>query len=139
MRFWFSRVALILLTGWVGLAHATLTIEITQRLQDATPIAVVPFGGFNLSGEDSTADIIRADLDRSGKFASLDPRTLPGQPTSSAEILPASWQNVRADLVVVGNVTQLADGRYSFRYELLKKEAYRVYWVKPLLLKNTLA
>lgn len=121
MRFWFSRVALLLFTGWVGLAHAALTIEITQRLQDATPIAVVPFGGFNLSNEDSTADIIRADLDRSGKFASLDPRTLPGQPTSSAEMLPASWQNVNADLVVVGNVTQLPDGRYSFRYELLKK------------------
>ncbi|MFX5142031.1 Tol-Pal system protein TolB, partial [Acinetobacter baumannii] len=89
-----------------GLAQATLTIEITQRLDDATPIAVVPFGGIE-AGE-NIGGIIRADLDRSGQFRSLDPATLPGRPASSAEILPGAWQNIAADLVVLGSASKLA-------------------------------
>lgn len=113
---------------WLGLillcmtsfAQAALTIEITQRLDDATPIAVVPFAGLEVGGV-NTGSIIRADLDRSGMFRSLDPASLPGRPASSAEILPGAWQNIAADLVVLGSATKLPDGRYSFRYELLKK------------------
>lgn len=103
-----------------GVSHAGLTLEITQRLNDAIPIAVVPFGGVSDGGENA-GSIIRNDLDHSGTFASLDPATLPGRPTSSAEILPGTWQNIAADLVVVGSANRLADGRFSFRYELLKK------------------
>jgi len=103
-----------------GSAQADLTIEITQRLDDATPIAVVPFTGIEAENT-NTGSIIRADLDRSGTFRTLDPAGLPGRPGSSAEMLPGAWQNVAADLVVVGNAGKLADGRYSFRYELLKK------------------
>ncbi|MEO6699292.1 MAG: Tol-Pal system protein TolB, partial [Paraperlucidibaca sp.] len=102
-----------------GLTQAALTIEITQRLDDALPIAVVPFGG--ISAGDNTGSIIRADLDRSGRFRSLDPASLPGRPSSSAEMLPGVWQNVSADLVVIGHASKTADGRFSFRYELLKK------------------
>lgn len=102
-----------------GLAQAGLTIEITQRLDDALPIAVVPFGG--ISSGDNTGSIIRADLDRSGRFRSIKPSSLPGQPSSSAEMLPGVWQNVSADLVVIGHASKAADGRFTFRYELLKK------------------
>jgi TolB protein len=102
-----------------GLAQASLTIEITQRLDDALPIAVVPFGG--ISSGDNTGSIIRADLDRSGRFRSIKPSSLPGQPSSSAEMLPGVWQNVSADLVVIGHASKAADGRFTFRYELLKK------------------
>ena len=102
-----------------GLVQAALTIEITQRLDDALPIAVVPFAG--ITAGDNIGNIIRADLDRSGRFRSLDPAALPGRPSSSAEMLPGVWQNVAADLVVIGQASKTADGRYSFRYELLKK------------------
>lgn len=121
MRLWIPHGLGLLLLCMAQLAHATLTIEITQRIAEATPIAVVPFSGPVPAGEDDTAAIIRADLDRSGSFRSLDPASLPGRPGSSAEMLPAQWQNVPADLVVVGQVTPLANGRYSFRFELLRK------------------
>lgn len=100
-------------------AQAALTIEITQRLNEATPIAVVPFGG--IQNTDNTGNIIAADLDRSGSFNVLERSSLPSLPTSSAEILPGVWQNVPADLIVVGSVSRLPDGRLSFRYELLKR------------------
>lgn len=114
-----ARWLLILLLATASVGHAALTLEITQRLNDATPIAIVPFGG--IDGGENTGSIIRSDLDRSGTFSSLDPALLPGRPTSGAEMLPAVWQNVASDLVVVGSVSKLADGRFSFRYELLKK------------------
>ena len=109
----------LLLCLQVSTAQAALTIEITQRLNDATPIAVVPFAGAEMG--ENAGSIIRADLERSGQFNALDPAKLPGQPGSSAEMLPGVWQNVPADLVVVGTVTRQPDNRYSFRFELLKK------------------
>ncbi len=102
-----------------SLTHAALTIEITQRLSEATPIAVVPFGG--VKSADNTGSIIAADLDRSGSFNVIENSKLPSQPTSSAEILPSVWQNVPADFIVVGSVSRLPDGRLSYRYELLKR------------------
>ena len=111
--------ATLLTLCFAGPASAALTIEITQRLNDATSIAVVPFAG--VEGGENTGSIIRADLDRSGSFNSLDPARLPGRPSSSAEILPGVWQNVSADLIVVGSATRQPDGRFSFRYELLRK------------------
>ena len=100
-------------------AQAALTIEITQRLNEATAVAVVPFGG--IQNGDNTGAIIAADLDRSGSFNVIDREKLPSQPTSSAEILPGVWQNVPAEFIVVGNVNRLPDGRLSFRYEVLKR------------------
>lgn len=99
--------------------YAALTIEITQRLSEATPIAVVPFGGIQTA--ENTGNIIAADLDRSGTFNVIERNKLPNQPSSSAEILPSVWQNVPADYIVVGSVSRLPDGRLSYRYELLKR------------------
>ncbi len=113
----------LLLLALFGVAapvvHAALTIEITQRLNEATPVAVVPFGG--IQNGDNTGSIIAADLDRSGSFNVIERDKLPSLPTSSAEILPGVWQNVPADFIVVGNVNRLPDGRLSFRYEVLKR------------------
>ena len=116
------RVPVIgLVLWWVsGLASAALTIEVTQRADDATPIAVAAFAGIEAENV-NTGSIIRADLDRSGLFRTLDPSRLPGRPASSAEMLPGVWQNIGADLVVIGQATRLANGKYSFRYELLRK------------------
>ena len=102
-----------------SLANAALTIEITQRLNEATPIAVVPFGG--VQSADNTGAIIAADLDRSGSFNVVERNKLPSFPSSSAEILPSVWQSVPADYIVVGSVSRLPDGRLSYRYELLKR------------------
>ena len=38
-------LCLLAVLGFAESAQAALTIEITQRLNEATPIAVVPFGG----------------------------------------------------------------------------------------------
>lgn len=113
------RHLLVLLSVVAVPARAALTIEISQRLNDATPIAVVPFGGTQ-PGENA-GSIIRADLDRSGSFNSIDPNQLPGRPSSSAEILPGAWQHVPSDLVVVGSTSRMPDGRFVFQYELLRK------------------
>ena len=51
-------------------AFATLTIDITQGIEGALPIAIVPFvwEGQEPLPEDVTA-VLRSDLQRSGRFA----------------------------------------------------------------------
>ena len=77
---------LILLTAWMfGLvisqtAHAQLEIDITKGNLDPVQIAVPDF--LASSSTERTlaaqiAEVIRADLERSGLFKALDPRQLP--------------------------------------------------------------
>ncbi len=63
------RVALSLLFLWASILHAEVRIEITQGVDSARPIAVVPFkwAGPGAAPED-VGNIVGADLRNSGKF-----------------------------------------------------------------------
>ncbi|MEN8168764.1 MAG: Tol-Pal system beta propeller repeat protein TolB [Pseudomonadota bacterium] len=98
-----SMATLLLLCSWQ--AQARLVIEITQGTEGALPIAVVPFGW--LGGADSrtdVADIVAADLARSGRFAPLDKGQMPQQPHSGKEINFAAWRAAGVEHIVVGRV-----------------------------------
>lgn len=100
-----------LLTG--NGAQAALTIEITQTLDDATPIAVVPFTGVQ-AGE-NLGSIILSNLNHSAYFRAIGPDENQAAPPvdSSAE----AWL-AKAGLVVRGTTSTLPDGRLSFQYTL---------------------
>jgi len=72
---WIVSVVLnvVLLLGALS-AHAELTIEITQGVDDPTAIAVVPFAwqGPGSAPEDIAA-VVDGDLARSGQFAPVGP------------------------------------------------------------------
>ena len=63
-------ITLILFCLFSVKASATLTIDITQGVEGALPIAIVPFvwEGKEVLPED-VSGIVRADLQRSGRFA----------------------------------------------------------------------
>ncbi|QKJ86421.1 Tol-Pal system protein TolB [Paramixta manurensis] len=114
------RVALSFLLLWAAALHAEVRIEITQGVNTARPIGVVPFkwDGPGAAPED-IGGIIAADLRNSGKFNPLDRARLPQQPTTAAEVQPAAWTALGIDAVVVGQVQPSADGSYLVSYQLV--------------------
>jgi TolB protein len=98
-------------------ALAQLRIDITQGVEDAVPIAVVPFGG---QGEGATTDlaaVIAADLQRSGRFAPLERRDMIPRPTSADEVRFEDWRLLKSDFLVIGRVAP-ESGQYAVDYQL---------------------
>lgn len=112
------RTLLLSLCLMAGLARAELVIEITRGANDAVPIAVVPFGGPQPVASDGLADIVRADLERSGRFKPLPYEKLPVRPTTGGEVLYNEWRGLNLPFLLVGKATPTADGRYELRFEL---------------------
>lgn len=111
------RTLLLSLCLMAGLARAELVIEITRGANDAMPIAVVPFGGPTPAGADGIADIVRADLERSGRFRPLADDKLPVRPTTGGQVLYNEWRGL-GPWLLVGSATPMPDGRYELRFEL---------------------
>ncbi|MEW5790951.1 MAG: Tol-Pal system beta propeller repeat protein TolB [Pseudomonadota bacterium] len=97
-------------------AQAALTIDITQAVKDGRPVAVVPFGG-NGGGQTDIGAVIRADLNRSGLFRIMDPRTFPAQPHTPGEVNLGTWKSIGTDALVIGLV-QPAGGQLSVEFRL---------------------
>ncbi|EPB4257650.1 Tol-Pal system beta propeller repeat protein TolB [Yersinia enterocolitica] len=114
------RVALGFLVLWASVLHAEVRIEITQGVDSARPIGVVPFKwmGPGTPPEEIGA-IVGADLRNSGKFNPIDAARMPQQPSTSAEVTPAAWTALGIDAVVVGQVQPSADGSYVVSYQLV--------------------
>lgn len=114
------RVALGLLILWTSVLHAEVRIEITQGVDSARPIGVVPFqwAGPGAAPED-IGGIVAADLRNSGKFNPLDTSSLPQKPATAAEVAPAAWTALGIDVVVVGQMQPSADGSYMVSYQLV--------------------
>ncbi|GAB0112073.1 Tol-Pal system beta propeller repeat protein TolB [Pseudoalteromonas distincta] len=111
---------LVLLFGFVGAANAALEIVITEGVDGARPIAIVPFKYQGVGPIPAKlSDVIAADLMRSGKFKPVDVPQMPQQPSKDSEIDYASWVNKGVEAVLVGEVEQQTNGRYLVRYELI--------------------
>ena len=66
-------------------AHAQLAIEITGATAQRSPVAIAPFAGEAVLGPSISA-IVRADLERSGLFRSLELPPLNPQPTEASSV-----------------------------------------------------
>jgi len=101
-------------------ARAELTIEITEGVTDPIPIAIVPFGW---SGVDQApidvADVVAADLQRSGRFRPMAPSDMVDLPTKASDVAPDDWRLLRNDFVVVGELQPGAPGQYVIHYALV--------------------
>jgi TolB protein len=115
-----------------GAVWAVLNIEITQGVEGAAPIAVVPFAWQAPEPHsqqpaavappqepplDVTA-VIRADLARSGRFAPLKPRDMLARPHADSKINFGNWRILQSENLVVGTVQYLGADRYKIRFRL---------------------
>lgn len=103
----------------VPAVHAALTIEITQGVEGAQPIAVVPFGwdGPGRKAPVDVARIIAADMKRSGQFAPLAEKDMVVQPHTLDQVRFHDWRLLGAPNLVIGTVHAEA-GRYTVKFRL---------------------
>jgi TolB protein len=101
-------------------AHSALTIEITQGVEGSVPIAVVPFGWADRAtrAPENISAIVAADLDRSGRFASLPDRDLVANPTESSQVQFHNWRMVNVDYLVIGKIIPTGTGLYDVQFQL---------------------
>lgn len=104
---------------WASASHAALTIEITQGLSGAMPVATVPFNYNNVDMSVDVAAIIDSDLARSGRFSPVARKDLPSQPHHSSEVNYPEWRTQGTPNLVVGKVRQAASGGYEVQFQLL--------------------
>jgi len=98
-------------------AQAVLDIEITQGVEGATPIAVVPFGPAGVNLPVDVAEVIAADLRRSGRFAPLKRNDLIARPYEANQVNFKDWRLVKSDNLVIGKVTPFGAG-YTVKFYL---------------------
>jgi TolB protein len=120
---------LFLSVVWAQAAQAELTIEITGGSIGALPIAVVPFG-WQGSGSPpvDVAEVIHADLERSGRFEPLPRINLPARPSRAEEVEYKDWRTLGRDYLVVGQIRPQGTGGYVISIQLIS-----VYKGKSLL------
>lgn len=112
--------AFLLAVSWPDTSYATLTIKITQGIEGAQPIAVVPFAvppGSPAPPQD-IAQIISNDLTRSGRFSPLPVGDLPSRPSDASAVNFSDFRILGTPNLVIGKVRGLADGRFKVEFRL---------------------
>lgn len=116
----YSSLFLILWLSVSSLAHAVLTIEISQGSESAQPIAIVPFKWTGKGTRPaSLKNIIAADLQRSGQFSPLPDKDLISHPHKGADVKYKTWRALNVGYLVVGNIKAMADDSYQVQFQLL--------------------
>ncbi len=113
------KVLLGMLIAVSGAANAELVIDV-QGIAQPTPVAVVPFGweGDAPDMPLDVAEVIKADLLRSGRFAPIDESKMLQKPTDGADVDFQDWKFVGVEAVVVGKVTQTGANAYTLQFQL---------------------
>lgn len=115
----FIVVLCLFSTLLAGVVQAQLIVEITEGIK-RRPIAVVPFGWEGTSGTVplDVAQVISADLTRSGRFAPIAEDDMLQKPTSGTDVDFDDWSILGVEAVVVGKITQTGDNDYSVQFQL---------------------
>lgn len=110
----------LVITSSVQYANAALELIITDGINSARPIAIVPFkweGSAPLPQDVSS--VISSDLQRSGKFSPIPTSKMPQTPYTDAQVKFDAWTGVGVDALLTGSITQNAEGNYVISYQLI--------------------
>lgn len=101
-------------------AFATLDIVITEGVDTARPIAILPFKWQGLGAmPERLSKVIRDDLLRSGKFSPLNESNFPQLPTNDSDIDYPAWSAKNVEAIVMGEINETSIGRYQVNYKLI--------------------
>lgn len=133
-----------LLISWS--AYAIVDIELTQGVQGAIPIAIVPFSGQNeADSANNVSTIITQDLQNSGRFRLMNKSDMQQFPNSADKVDFAYWQKQNLNNLVVGTVESVGGDRYQVKFQLLNAYANKQNrkndsapgWQSSVLLSNS--
>lgn len=104
---------------------AELTIEITQGVEGALPIAIVPFdsSATKYAPSEDIASIIASDLRRSGRFAPLPEEDMITRPAAASDVRFADWRTLGVDNLVIGSIGPGTDTDYRVEFRIF--DVYR--------------
>ena len=114
-----KNILLIMQLCWFQNVMAALNIDITQVMESALPIAIVPFG-LEMSGlpvQEDIATIISNDLGRSGRFSILSISQHPEKITDPKFLNNTKWKELTR-FVVIGNI-QATGNNYAVTFHLI--------------------
>ncbi len=99
-------------------ASAALQVDVNQANLQPLPIAIPDFKAQNGAGQ-NIASVVRADLERSGLFRPLDPKSFIEQ-IKDINVPPdfADWRVIAAQALVTGQVVTQPDGRLRVDFRL---------------------
>lgn len=119
-----NRIGLMFLSViclmWSQPSLAKLEIVITEGVNTARPIAIVPFkyeGATKLPFNFS--EIIAADLMRSGKFSPIKLEDMPQQPQNDKEVDYGAWVSTGVEAILVGTIEDKDADKYTVSFELI--------------------
>jgi TolB protein len=114
--------ALVTLLYCGASVRAELRIDITSGKIEPVPIALPSFPGDAANESQAGRDIagvVSADLDRSGLFRPLDPRSfIQNISASDTQPLFPDWRQINAQALVTGSVKTQGDGRLRVEFRL---------------------
>ena len=100
----------------VPISHAALTIEITEGIESALPVAVVPFASGGAPVDISA--VVNADLARSGYFKMMAQQAMSSRPNTLQQVNFKEWQSLGQNYMVVGLVNNNGS-QYDVQFQLL--------------------
>ena len=101
-------------------ANAELEIVIDSGIEQALPIAIVPFSWSQSSIPPiDLAGLIGSDLARSGRFDVMDQQDLPQQPSDFNAINFGDWRKLGMENLVIGNMSVTNEGNYEIEFRLV--------------------
>ena len=110
---------ILLMAALFADAHAELRIEISQGVDKTVPVAVVPFGwtgGGALPFD--VADLVGADLQRSGRFSTLESGDMLQRPTAGKDVDFGDWRILGIEVVIVGQLIQTAPDSFTIQFQM---------------------
>ena len=122
MKNWLAAFAALIALAVSLPAQAALQINVDQGTQQPLPIAIPDFAGGqagNAGAGANIASVVRADLDRSGLFKPLDPKSFIDQVTDINAVPKfADWRVISAQGLVTGEAQMQPDGRLRVDFRL---------------------
>jgi TolB protein len=112
-----KRIAAAALLAACANAHAGLEITVSGSQIAPRPIAIVPFAQPADAGA-NLADIVAADLARTGQFRPIPAADMLERPSDAAQVNFRNWRVVGVDNVVVGQMRRVG-GRLVVKFQLL--------------------
>lgn len=104
----------------INFAHGSLELFITEGVDSARPIAIIPFQWEGKEPKSTNiSEIIASDLQRSGKFTPMSVDKMPQLPANDTEVDYKKWAALGIDALLTGRVTVRDDGTYEIRYQLI--------------------
>jgi len=110
----FASLITVIALCYVGIAGAQLRVDISGTGAQQYPVAVADFSGDAAGSQ--IAEIIRADLTRSGQFNLIS--TSGVALNVDTAIAYDEWRTRGADFIAYGTVVRLPDGRFEIKYRL---------------------